>query len=143
MTFWTLDPEVPGQLAPGTVLDRGSHPPLLAEFHLVVAGWLGSDLVACFPAFAVTTRLADALREGRFSGYELAEMQVSLDEQYADLHPEARPPDLIWLKVTGTAFEDDFGLDSSLDLVVSDRVVALLRTMRLVECEVEEAARPT
>lgn len=52
-------------------------------------------------------------------------------------------PELNWLKITGKAGIDDFGLtplDAPVDLVVSGRALDLLQTFQLQECEIIESA---
>jgi hypothetical protein len=47
-------------------------------------------------------------------------------------------PAFSWLQITGRAGQDDFGLSSSGDLVVSERMMNLLNAFGLKHCEVSE-----
>lgn len=46
-------------------------------------------------------------------------------------------PEFVWLKVTGAAGADDVGIDADRGLVVSERVLTVLRAHGIEYCEVE------
>lgn len=120
-----------------SVCDRSVHPPRVHKLHLHFVGWRGSDLVECFPAFAVTQQLADALLFSTCTGFVLREVELTVDEQLTELYPDLPIPGFLWLQVVGVAGADDFGLDDSHSLIVSGRALEVLQRKRLVDCEVE------
>jgi len=57
-----------------------------------------------------------------FSGFELADLEVSKGDQWDVASPGVALPDLYWLQIIGEAGFSDFGLDVKHYLVVSQRV---------------------
>jgi hypothetical protein len=138
MRFFVLQPEVAGGLGRNTVLSRSTHPPVVTHLHYEFEGWPNDDLLTTFPCFIVSERLAHFLQEKCLSGFELQEVEVSLSEQFEELYPERAVPEFIWLNVNGEAGSDDFGVDVSGRLVVSETALGLLRSMNLQNCEAAE-----
>lgn len=134
MQFWKLSPEVPAELGDHTALDSTVHPPAVRTLHLMFVGWPESQLISCFPCFAVTKALAEILVRAECSGFELAQLKVTLDEQLEERHANRRLPPFVWPRVVGTALRDDFGVGDDHGLVVSARALAILRP-HLVGCE--------
>lgn len=132
--FRRLMPEVPGELGDQTRLDVTTHPPRVDVLHLEFTNWLGDDLVAAFPCFAVTRRLADALRLSGFTGYELASMVRTVNPDQQAFQPGVAVPEFERLVLTGRAGEDDFGIDPRHHLVVSERCWNLLRRFTVAHC---------
>jgi hypothetical protein len=54
------------------------------------------------------------------------------------LYGDRPPPAFSWLQITGRAGKDDFGLSSSGYLIVSKRIVNLLKAFGLKYCEISE-----
>jgi hypothetical protein len=73
-------------------------------------------------------------------GVEFADAEISVSPQFKELHPGVKLPPFRWLKPTGVAGRDDFGLGSDHRLVVSkpathDVVDAVDRHARsIVDC---------
>ena len=136
MRYFVLSPEVAGGLGKNTVMSRDRHPPTVARLHYEIDVWLGDELLEGFPCFIVTSRLADAVRKSQLSGAATGEVEVTLTDQFNELYPGRLIPKFMWLQVSGTAGIDDFGTDSTGRLVVSERALRLLETMKLENCEV-------
>jgi hypothetical protein len=134
---FVLMPEVAGGLGDGTVIDRSTTPPIVSRLHYVMEGWLGDDLLETFPCYIVTERLGNALRSQSLSGIAFGSVQVSKSQQFEDLYPNRQLPKFFWLKVTGNAGRDDFGLSADFNLVVSDHALGILRRFNLSNCEIE------
>jgi hypothetical protein len=62
------------------------------------------------------------------------------DEQYLERKPDAPPPDLRLLRLTAKAGAADFGMNAENQLVVSNRVMTLLKQFQLPNCQVYDAA---
>jgi hypothetical protein len=54
------------------------------------------------------------------------------------MYPGQHPPKFAWLKITGVAGVDDFGIASDCRLIVSEKALLVLQPHRLDHCEVEE-----
>lgn len=135
MNFFQLAPDVPGDLGDATHVDASTRPPTVLRLHLDVTNWSGDDLVECFPCYAVTPRLADALRRSSASGVDLRPMVTSVNPDQREINPERRIPQFVWLHVNGLAGRDDVGLDAQGHLVVSGRLWTLLQSFQLSACD--------
>src|SRR5688572_24685126 len=110
MRYYRLDPEVAGGLGERSILDRSTHPPKVARLHYELDGWLGDDLLQSFPCFIVTGRLRSALEAISPTGCEFAPVEVTTSRTFEDLYPNRTLPVFYWLKTTGRANIDDFGM---------------------------------
>jgi hypothetical protein len=148
MNYYILDPEVPGGMGSDTVIQPSSDNSFLwhvDSLHIEIAGWMGDDLLQNHPCHMVTDRLKKALEVSDLSGFEIAKMKVTVDEQslmFRDSLFTSWPlPPIHWLKITGIAGIDDFGLTAPtapIDFVVSARAMNLLRSFQLESCEISE-----
>jgi hypothetical protein len=137
-SFFSLDPEVAGELGERTVLDASAHPPIVTRLHYHVQSWLGDDVIQSFPCFVVTERLRRALEERRFSGYHVEDAEVTVDEDFRTLSPGMTLPRFYWLRVDGRPGVDDFGVSGTdYCLVVSARVLVCMRQFALKNCSVQ------
>lgn len=137
MPFY-VEPEVAGGLGERTVLDTAVHPPRVERLQYEFAGWLGDPLLESFPCFIATEPLAAALDAAHASGVRWAPVEVSLSEEFREQYPGREVPPFRWLRVTGAAGVDDFGLAPDHRLVVSDRALAVLRDAGMQHAVVEE-----
>lgn len=95
------------------------------------------DLVESFPAFLVSTALAEALLAAGLTGYALAGVRCSLSVNAPG--GEQRPPSFRWLKIVGRT-NDDFSLGADHRLVVSESAFAVLARFRLDRCDITALA---
>lgn len=140
MQFWKLEPEVAAELGDRTDLDTSTHPPKVAHLHLRFAGWLGDDLIECFPCFAVTDRLAQAISAAHLTGCRAATLEMSIADELTERQPEAVLPVFRWLIIeqsSSSSTQADFSTDSGHNLVVSERALQVLRAFHLDHCEIE------
>jgi len=138
--FYSLEPEVAGELGQKTKLDSTVHPPLAQKLHFTFTGWLGDELLECFPCYIVTEALMLEINKIQPSptGYLLDDVVIEISEQFKDIYPNKTLPPFKWLKVTGEAGKDDFGISSNNLLIVSERILNILKTFQINECEVDE-----
>ncbi|MCU0864038.1 MAG: hypothetical protein MUC36_09615 [Planctomycetes bacterium] len=136
--FWSLEPEVAGELGDGSVLDTSVHPPIVSKLEYILSGWLGDDLLESFPCYVVTERLAKELQASACTGYRLDDVEVVTSPEFDDMYPERQLPGFRWLKITGKAGVDDFGMSAKHTLVVSDRALQAMRRHTLDQCGVGE-----
>ena len=127
MKYFTIEPEVSGELGSLTEMDTSIHPPVVSRLEYRVCGWLGDALLECFPCFIGTVALIDDLVALNCNGFDVAEMLVTESEELRELQPNLDLPEFRWIQVTGTACRNDFGLDISHQLVVSERVLSALK----------------
>jgi hypothetical protein len=78
------------------------------------------------------------LIEARASGVEFGDVEVTKSGTYLDFYGDRPLPAFSWLQITGRAGTDDFGLSSSGYLIVSERIMNLLRAFALNHCEISE-----
>ena len=106
MNYFVLEPEVAGSLGPHTVMDRNSHPPVVAHLHYEFDGWLGDAIVESFPCFLVTEELWKRLSQAGALGALEAAAEVSTSSQFFEVNPTVELPKYVWLQVTGRAGVD-------------------------------------
>jgi hypothetical protein len=106
--------------------------------HYVFDGWLGDELIESFPCFIVSERLATRLSNSGFSGFKLADVEITRSEQYHDIYGDRPLPTFRWLQVEGVPGQDDFGLSGRAELVVSEAARNVLESFPLSHCEVRE-----
>jgi hypothetical protein len=137
LTEYALDPEVAGDWGPETVADTQRHPPVVHRLHYEFAGWLGDDIVASFPVFLVSERLAVAIDEEALSGAQLDDVKVTKDPQFEEFFPDlARSlPEWRWLRPVGEPHMSDFWSRPDGQLVVSERAMNLLRRFNIEHCD--------
>jgi hypothetical protein len=140
--FYELAPEVAGHLGPATVIDRSQHPPIARDVQYVFDGWPADDLIEACPCFIVTDRMKNLIQAAGASGCSFGTVKVTTSEQFEELEaledseqPRTLPP-FSWLIVHGTAGRDDFGVSAKGSLVVSERMLQVLKRGRLDNCDV-------
>lgn len=137
--YFFVEPEVAGGLGEHSVLDRSTYPPKVGRLHYLLDGWLGDHLLESFPCYVLTKELADRLSESRLSGYELEPVEITTSRQFEELYPNRKLPLFYWLKVTGEAGKDDFGIAvNDWRLVVSEKTLAVIKPLCPASCDVSE-----
>jgi hypothetical protein len=123
-------------------MDSTTHPPGVARLHLHFQGWLGDDLIECFPCFAVTEKLGRRLDVAGLSGFTLASLEVSTSVDFDELHGQPLPP-FLWLQILAPSDEGaDFRTTDDHRLEVSDRALAVLREGNLEHAEIQSSTSP-
>jgi hypothetical protein len=137
MNYHILEPEVAGGLGEDTVINRRIHPPEVSTLHYKFDGWLGDVLLESFPCFIVTMEAVQKLQGLPATGVYFGDVQATKSVQFHNIYPDRSLPEFRWLKVTGKAGDDDFGLAKDFRLVVSDRVLVALKELRLSNALIE------
>ena len=140
MKYYTLSPEVAGELGDRTELDNTVHPPIVTHLHYQFSDWLGDELVESFPCFMISTTLGAAAVQAGLSGFVLADAETTLSLEAEELLEGETIPEFRWLQVTGQRAVDDFGLMADATLVVSERALDVLRQGSLNNCDIEDYA---
>jgi hypothetical protein len=138
MTYFILEPEVAGSFGPATIGDLTATPPLIEKFNYEFDTWLGDSLLEALCTFIVTDRLKECLMDAHASGVAFGDVEVTKSEIYLDLYGERPLPAFSWLRIIGQAGKDDFGLSRSCRLVVSERMMNLLKSFELKHCDVSD-----
>ncbi|OQP44872.1 hypothetical protein A4H97_10975 [Niastella yeongjuensis] len=123
-----IEPEVSGQLGDNTNMDLSIHPPKVERLHFVFYGWLGDDLIECFPVFLITEKLKNALIISELSGYEIKDCQIEESDEFKLLQ-NVILPNFFWLSITGNV-NDDFSIASK-KLKISDNAFSFLSQYNL------------
>ena len=86
-TFWSLEPEVAGEIGDGTVMDTSLHPPEVSKLVYRMMSWLGDALLESFPCYVVTGAVAADLGSSELSGFVLDDVEIEVDRQFTELYP--------------------------------------------------------
>lgn len=135
--YYKLEPEVAGGWGSNTVADTSVHPPVVKKLDYEFEGWVDDSIVTTFPCYVITAELAASIKKANFSGYELEECEVSKSDTFEEFYPNKQLPNFVWLKVTGIAGNNDFGINDKYRLIVSSNVLAVIKNHVLGGCEVE------
>lgn len=148
MMLYLLEPEVAGGKGENTKYDEEKN---VIHLEYEFYGWLGDELIEATPCFVVTDILAKDIQTTGLTGCQFREIEVSLNEQFYDLNPQAKtPPFGIQLLPLGsvlvdngnTVFEkwsgEDFCFSDTRYLVVSERALSVLKKHKMNYCEVTE-----
>lgn len=131
---FVLDPQVAGELGEGTDLDTSVHPPVVNKLEYVLDYPGTDDLIQSFPVFLASDQLVEALNAAEILGITWREATTTQGDFY-DEYPDADPINYQWL-VPGQPGDDCWTEGG--ELVVSDRMMAVLRDARINDCEIEE-----
>lgn len=140
MSFYQLSPEVAGGFGSNTQLNRTVHPPIVTRLHYEFEGWLGDDLLESFPCYIVTRQLADSLSTNALSGVTYKNVEITQSDVFMDLYPNRQLPEFVWIDITGIPGQNDFGLDDHSRLIVSESVMAILRSYKISHCAISNYA---
>jgi hypothetical protein len=126
--YFTIEPEVAGGFGPHTILDRRVHPPIVSKLHHQFDGWLGDQILESFPCFLVTESLLKDLESKNMTGIESADVEISVGPEFDESSVVKQLPKFMWLKVSGGAGQDDFGIGPEFRLVVSARALQVIQS---------------
>lgn len=123
-----IEPEVSGQLGENTIIDSSIHPPKVELLHFVFYGWLGDDLIECFPVFLISDNLKNGLSATSLTGLEIRECEIEESDEFKLLQ-NVTIPQFHWFYITGNE-SDDFCI-SDKRLKVSDKAFLVLNQYKL------------
>ncbi|WP_207516010.1 hypothetical protein [Longitalea luteola] len=133
---YLIEPEVSGQLGDNTIMNASLHPPKVERLHFVFYGWLGDDLIECFPIFLITEKLKNGLVVTKLTGYEIKDCQIEESDEFKLLQ-NVTLPRFFWFLVTGNE-KDDFSI-SNKKLKVSDNAFSILNQYNLENALVSDS----
>ncbi len=135
MKYFILEPEVSGELGTNTIIDSNKHPPVIHKLHFVFTGWLGDDLIECFPCYLISERLKLALENSNLSGFYVEECEIQDSEEMLELQPEIQLSQFYWLKVE-LNLNLDFYINNESKLVITEKAYKLLQAFNLNYCDI-------
>jgi hypothetical protein len=148
MNYYALGAEAAGDFGVNTIRgDVSDRPPKVTKFHFRLERFPNDDLLEALATYVVTEQLANALAQSGLTGFEICDVEVSVDEQFhvwQELHKDKKLPEYKWLKVVGRPGVDDFGMIQGacrLPLVVSGRAFGILNQFKLEYCDIENYTR--
>ena len=133
--YYTIDPEVTGELGEDSSYDEAQRAVDKGPLQLIFEGWLGDDLIAMSPFWFVTEQLASAMKEASLTEFELDPVTVSKGDQWELAARFELPP--VWFRLIPTGSiesGDDVALDDG--LVVSNRALEVFQSFSLTQATV-------
>jgi hypothetical protein len=128
MIYYALEPEAPGGFGPKSVfIDVTARPPIIIKFNYEFDIWPRDPLVEAVACYIVTESLKEQIAALHPTGVSFGPVEISTSGQFEDHYPKHELPKYVWLQVTGNAGQDDFGLSKTHSLVVSDRILKVLK----------------
>lgn len=139
MKYYFIEPEVAGGWGEHTIADTSVHPQVVSKLHYEFDGWLGDVLLTSFPVFIITESAKEKLTAMGATGIEFDRVEISTSQQYKDFYPNRTLPKFVWLKITGRAGQDDFGIAPAPDLrlVISESALNALEPLGISHAEIE------
>jgi hypothetical protein len=138
--YYIMEPEVSGELGPKTIIDVRPFPPVVSGLHFIFKGWLGDDIIECFPIFMTSERLKNKLITSSLSGFSVDKCEIEISEQMKEIQPGTLVPDFFWLKISGQYEKDDFFLNTDLKLCISENAYKLISTFNILNCDLSSKA---
>ncbi len=132
---YILEPLVAGELGEETVLDAGTHPPLVRSVEFVLDSPTEEDLVESFPVFLVSEQLGASLTAAGLVGFTLDDANVHPSTQYVAVYGDLPHKAYRWLRLISSS-PSDCWLDEGYRLCVSDRMYSVIARHKMEGCEV-------
>lgn len=96
------------------------------------------EFIQSFPVFLVSVGLGARFQKAGLTGFSLTDVSVRPSDNYLAIYGEVPHPEYLWLQVSGSARDADCWVDASLQICVSDRMMAIIEAAGLSDCLVEE-----
>ncbi len=139
MGFFLIEPEVAGGFGDGTIFeDVRARPPRFSKFDYEFTVWLGDPILETIGCFIVTDALRKKLEENCASGISFGPVEISRSDIFDEFYPNLLLPKFVWMKVHGESGRDDFWLSEKCILVVSERMLSVLKEAGMAHGDVSE-----
>jgi hypothetical protein len=135
--FYTIKPEVAGNIANSEFIDRSARPPKINKLHYEFDGWSGDDIITSIATYIVTERLKSSLELEQLSGMKFEEVDTSTSDQFKELYGEKKLPKFYWMKVTGALEKDDFSMSPKHRLIISAKALSVFNRYQIENAQVE------
>ncbi len=108
---------------------RQERPPKVTKMAYDFESWPEDSINGWMSHYIVTKELAQALESANppLTGFSVGEVEVTTESQFDELYGDRELPEFVWLKVEGEAGKNDFGLSLKNSIVVSDRVLEIIK----------------
>ncbi|WES90984.1 hypothetical protein [Dickeya fangzhongdai] len=133
--IYYIEPEVAGELGDGTDMDTSVHPPLVKKLELCFSGWLGDDLLECYPCFIVSERLFNELKDIAQECVFFEKINVTQSDEFIELYPGKELPNFYWMKFSSGK---DIFLSDDQRLAVSKRIMNVLNNFNISNAIIEK-----
>lgn len=137
MPYFYVEPEVAGGLGKRTEMDRSTHPPMISRLHYEVDDWMGDAILESFPVFIVTEKAKESLLQINATGATFKDVEITVSNEFEQLHPGLKLPVFSWLKPEGKAGHDDIGTAVDGRLVLSQRALDVLDRLGISHAQIE------
>ncbi|OOM06323.1 hypothetical protein [Clostridium saccharobutylicum] len=154
MKLFMLEPEVAGEIGENTIYDnfddvryRGAYPKI-SHLHFIFSGWLGDCIIESAPCFIVTDELKSKIEKSGLKGYKFEDLEVSLSDEFIEMYPNRDIPQFKRLIPMGSVVVydetytqwsgEDFNLSNKSYLVVSEKVLDILKECNIDNCDIYE-----
>ena len=94
-------------------------------------------LLETFPAFIVTDQARDRLQSGGLTGLRFGDVEVSVSDQFPEMHPGRELPSFVGLEPQGRCGEDDVATAPDGHLVLSRRALDVLESLGIAHALIE------
>ncbi|HEY9868272.1 MAG TPA: hypothetical protein V6D08_03840 [Candidatus Obscuribacterales bacterium] len=147
MKYYIVEPEVSGEFGEKTVEigKKTDRPPQITKLHYEFNYWPEDDFLTYLCMFIGSDRFRKALEtlSPPVTGVKFDHVEISgSPQEFERVWRKGRPDSDFgvwhWFKITGRPFVDDFAYIDETELLVSERVLAVLKTMNMKYCNVTE-----
>jgi hypothetical protein len=146
MKYFLLEPEVAGHFGDHAVVDESTRPPTVSHFHFEFDAWSGDHFISTRRTYLGTETMKGLLKDMQppVSGVEFGTVEISKSPEYYWLQKKGSKeapsalPQFVWFKITGRAGADDFGTPAQYGLVVSERILQALQSLKFENCKISE-----
>ena len=137
MNYYLVEPEAPGGFGPNSFFfDVKARPPRIDRFDYEFDIWPRDPIVEAVACYIVTEALRERIAALHPTGVSFGPVDISRSGEFEDRYPNYELPKFVWLQVTGNAGQDDFGLSPTHSLVVSERVLRVLKAAGMVHADI-------
>jgi hypothetical protein len=143
MKYFTIEPEVAGNIANYSEGDLTKRPPIVNKLHYEFEGWPEDVLIESLVCFIVTSDVAADVAKGLFTGGRIEEVEVSRSEFFEEEYHDRALPEFKWLQVHGQSHKDDMAISPKHQLVVSERFLEYLKRKGIGNADFIESEAPT
>ncbi|KGA23064.1 hypothetical protein [Pectobacterium brasiliense] len=134
-SVYYIEPEVAGELGDGTVMNSSVHPPVVKKLELCFSGWLGDDLLECYPCFIVTERLANELKNTVQDNIFFEKIIVTQSDEFNEIYPGKPLPNFYWMKFINGK---EIFLSEDQRLAVSEHIMNTLNNFNISNAIIEK-----
>lgn len=128
MRKYFIEPEVAGELGEETQMNSLMHPPIVKKLHYHFYGWLGDELLECFPCYIVSEKLKSIIEAEAINDITFEDVVITVTDDFQHLTSYREMPVFFWLKFKSNA---DISLSSDYRLVVSEKLLKIIRIATL------------